>query len=136
MLHALYQFEDALEMKIKLPSVTAILAGIIGLIVFYPLVGCGNMSGVSDATTIAGHQSTSWQLVWSDEFDGPKGSAPAANKWKPEVGNGVDGWGNKELEYNTDNQNAYLDGQGNLVLEARKENPNGYQCWYGPCKYT
>jgi beta-glucanase (GH16 family) len=115
---------------------TVILVGIIGLIVFTPLAGCGSLGSVSDATTTTGHQSSSWQLAWSDEFDGAKGAAPDATKWKPEVGNGIDGWGNKQLEYDTNSQNAYQDGQGNLVLEARKENPASYQCWYGPCQYT
>jgi beta-glucanase (GH16 family) len=120
----------------QLPRFTAILIGIIGLLVFTPLAGCSSQGNIADATATTGHQSSSWQPVWSDEFDGAKGTAPDASKWMPEVGNGTDGWGNKELEYNTNNQNAYLDGQGDLVLEARKENPAGYQCWYGRCEYT
>jgi beta-glucanase (GH16 family) len=118
----------------RLLWVKAMWVGIIACIVFYPLTSCGSLDGASNTTT--GHQSSSWQLVWSDEFEGPKGTSPDAKKWQPDVGNGIDGWGNKELEYHTDNQNDYLDGQGNLVLEARKENSANYQCWYGPCKYT
>jgi beta-glucanase (GH16 family) len=80
------------------------------------------------------HQASTWKLVWSDEFDGSQGAAPDPNRWTPDVGG--EGWGNRQLEYNTNNQNAYQDGKGNLVLEARQDNPAGYQCWYGSCQYT
>jgi beta-glucanase (GH16 family) len=79
-------------------------------------------------------KSTMNTLVWSDEFNGAVGTPPDATKWSPDVGG--DGWGNSQMEYDTDNANAYHDGQGNLVLEARKDNPANYQCWYGPCQYT
>jgi beta-glucanase (GH16 family) len=59
-------------------------------------------------------------LVWSDEFDGPAGQLPDGNKWKFDVGG--DGWGNQQLEYNTNRpSNASLDGQGHLAIVARKE---------------
>ncbi len=40
-------------------------------------------------------------LAWSDEFDGPAGSAPNATKWAYDLGTGPgkDGWGNNELQY-------------------------------------
>jgi beta-glucanase (GH16 family) len=60
-----------------------------------------------------------WQLVWSDEFTGPAGSAPDLTKWTYELG--ATGWGNKELERYTDSrENSLLDGRGNLVIRARK----------------
>ena len=66
---------------------------------------------------------TAWHLVWSDEFDGPDGSAPDAAKWSFDVGGG--GWGNNELEtYTTRTTNAVVRG-GHLVLTARKENRTG-----------
>jgi beta-glucanase (GH16 family) len=72
---------------------------------------------------------------WSDEFDGPAGTAPDGSKWTHEV-NGTGG-GNNELQYYSDStSNSALDGNGNLVITARKENPNNYQCWYGACEYT
>src|SRR5947207_3384584 len=40
--------------------------------------------------------STVWGLVWSDEFDGPNGSAVDASKWSFDLGG--NGWGNSELE--------------------------------------
>ncbi|MFI6663271.1 family 16 glycosylhydrolase [Streptomyces sp. NPDC050523] len=73
--------------------------------------------------------------TWSDEFNGPAGSAPSAVKWKAETGGS--GSGNSELQYYTDSRNnAALDGKGHLVITARKGNPSGYDCWYGPCQYT
>src|SRR5713101_141767 len=70
----------------------------------------------------------SWTQVWSDEFNGPAGSAPDPNNWKFETGNN-NGWGNNELEYycpptnntppcSTATPNIYLDGTGNLVIKA------------------
>jgi beta-glucanase (GH16 family) len=58
-----------------------------------------------------------WNLVWSDDFTGPAGSAPDPAKWSYDLGGG--GWGNQELEVYTDSRNnSYLDGQGNLVIAA------------------
>jgi beta-glucanase (GH16 family) len=77
-----------------------------------------------------------WRLAWSDEFDGAKGSGVDRAKWSAEVGGR--GWGNKELEYYTDDvKNAYLDGRGHLVIKAVKETlPPEFKCWYGPCRFT
>lgn len=76
-----------------------------------------------------------WSLAWSDEFDGPAGAPPDASKWNREIGG--DGWGNGQLEYDTNStSNAALDGQGRLVITSRYENPGGYQCWYGNCVLT
>ncbi|BFO22296.1 glycoside hydrolase family 16 protein [Streptomyces sp. KM77-8] len=72
---------------------------------------------------------------WSDEFDGPAGSAPDSRKWTFE--NGGSGNGNHELQYYRDSRdNAALDGNGNLVITARKNTDPGLQCWYGACQYT
>jgi beta-glucanase (GH16 family) len=65
-----------------------------------------------------------WVLVWSDEFDGPAGSAPDATKWGYDVGG--NGWGNNELEsYTSRTQNAYLDGSGNVAIKVINENFTG-----------
>jgi beta-glucanase (GH16 family) len=64
-----------------------------------------------------------WTLIWSDEFNGPDGSAPDPSKWVRETGG--NGWGNQELEYYTTRpQNAYQEG-GNLVIKAIAENHTG-----------
>ncbi|MEV5983251.1 glycoside hydrolase family 16 protein [Streptomyces sp. NPDC052114] len=72
--------------------------------------------------------------TFTDDFDGPAGSAVDGSKWQIETGDNVN---NHERQYYTaGNNNAALDGQGNLVITARKENPGNYQCWYGRCEYT
>ncbi len=75
-----------------------------------------------------------WKLTWSDEFNGPDGSAVDPTKWKHDVGG--TGWGNNELEYYTDGmQNAVVQG-GNLVVTATTQGASQYKCSYGTCKYT
>jgi beta-glucanase (GH16 family) len=86
-----------------------------------------------------------WELLWSDEFDGPAGSPPDPANWTPEIGDGtvnqIPGWGNDELQYYTDDPaNVRHDGDGHLVIEVHEvEEPSpetGLQCYYGPCEYT
>lgn len=61
-----------------------------------------------------------WTLTWSDEFDGPAGTAVDGTKWTFDVGG--HGWGNQELQYHTDRTaNAFLDGSGRLVIRAQRE---------------
>lgn len=65
-----------------------------------------------------------WQLVWSDEFEGPAGQLPDAANWVMEIGRGPgnDGWGNAELQYYIDRpDNVSLDGNGNLAITALRE---------------
>jgi beta-glucanase (GH16 family) len=81
-----------------------------------------------------------WELVWSDEFDDPTGSTPNPTNWIYEVGdgalNGIEGWGNSELQYYTDDPaNAATDGNGNLVITLR-EADGSLECFYGTCEYT
>jgi beta-glucanase (GH16 family) len=60
------------------------------------------------------------QLVWQDEFDGPAGQPPDTLRWRHDVGGS--GWGNNQLEYDTDRpENASLDGSGHLAIVAREE---------------
>src|SRR5215213_9968288 len=87
---------------------------------------------------VAASAQTTWTLAWSDEFNGPSGSAVDGTKWVAEVGNGSNGWGNHQREYDTNStKNASMDGAGNLVIAAVKEQlGNRYRCWYGVCQYT
>jgi beta-glucanase (GH16 family) len=63
--------------------------------------------------------SSDWTLVWSDEFNGPNGSAVDKAKWVSEAGG--NGWGNHELEFYTSRiRNAYQE-DGNLVIRVLKE---------------
>jgi beta-glucanase (GH16 family) len=62
---------------------------------------------------------STYNLVWSDEFDG---STLNAANWTPEVGRGPnnDGWGNNEAQtYTTNSSNLRVEG-GSLIMEAIK----------------
>ena len=64
-----------------------------------------------------------WQLTWSDEFDGPKGSPADSSKWSFDIGG--NGWGNNELEtYTSRIANSYVE-NGRLVIKALKETFTG-----------
>src|SRR5258708_2162090 len=79
--------------------------------------GCGGHDGAAPAQspTAAGE----WKLSWSDEFDGPDGSAPDPAKWTAFVSG--NGGGNQELENYTDRRsNAHVQG-GVLVVTAFRE---------------
>jgi beta-glucanase (GH16 family) len=80
--------------------------------------------GRTDASAGDATPRPGWQLVFEDEFDGPSGSLPSADKWVFETGGG--GFGNNELEHYTARpENAALDGQGKLVITARAESYMG-----------
>ena len=71
-----------------------------------------------------GNENITWNLVWQEEFSGAAGSAIDDTKWAFDVGGG--GWGNDQLEYDTDRtENVRLDGQGHLEIVAREESYNG-----------
>ena len=66
----------------------------------------------------------SWTLTMSDEFDGPEGAPPNPAIWTYDIGG--DGWGNNQLEFNTDRpENVSLDGEGHLRIVARAESYMG-----------
>jgi uncharacterized protein (TIGR03437 family) len=70
-------------------------------------------------------QTTGWQLVWSDEFNGAAGTPPDPTKWNYDLGGG--GWGNGELEtYTSSTQNAFQDGNGNLVIRVIRDSNGNY----------
>ena len=74
-------------------------------------------------TTPASTKREGWTLVWSDEFNGPNGSAVDRSKWVFDIGG--NGWGNQELEYYTDRiENASVH-DGNLVMKALSEKYTG-----------
>lgn len=83
-----------------------------------------------------------WELVWSDEFDGPAGTLPDPAVWTPELGDGtasgIPGWGNAERQtYTADPENLSLDGDGHLVIRALETHGEAERCYYGaPCEYT
>ena len=66
------------------------------------------------------YDNLTYELVWSDEFDYE--GLPDDTKWNYDVGGS--GWGNNELQYYTQGENAYVK-DSNLVIEARKEEYKG-----------
>jgi beta-glucanase (GH16 family) len=76
-----------------------------------------------------------WTLVWSDEFNGPDGSAVDTTYWTQETGNA--GWDdNHELEYYTPGTDNAVVAGGNLVITAQSAGASAYTCEYGACQYT
>ncbi|MDR2791252.1 MAG: glycoside hydrolase family 16 protein [Tannerellaceae bacterium] len=64
-----------------------------------------------------------FNLVWKDEFDG---NTLDETKWTYEIGNGVNGWGNNELQYYTDYpENVFLE-NGELVIRAVRDATGRY----------
>ncbi len=83
------------------------------IIALNPLLGCG----ASDSATDPPQR---WVLTMADEFDGAEGTPPNPAIWTYDVGG--NGWGNGQLEYNTNRvENVSLDGTGNLRITAREE---------------
>jgi uncharacterized protein (TIGR03437 family) len=67
----------------------------------------------------------SWQLIWSDEFNGPAGSLPNPAYWTYDLG--TDCCGNNELEtYTNSPENVHLDGLGHLDIHIESPEPGVY----------
>lgn len=98
------------------------LALVIGLACF----ACNPTLNRGDEVTVVELNSSEWRLVWSDEFDGAANSAPDPSKWNYETGG--HGFGNAQLEFNTDStNNARLTGDGLLQITAKREQHLGRQ---------
>ena len=67
---------------------------------------------------------TNYTLLWQESFDGPPGQALDEDIWELQVGG--DGWGNNQLEHNTDRtENVRLSGEGELEIVALRESFEG-----------
>ncbi|HXM34898.1 MAG TPA: glycoside hydrolase family 16 protein [Pyrinomonadaceae bacterium] len=122
----------------KTASFTTTNRTVVGLTICSVILGCfifplsGNLASTPAGLPGPEHRTTPfaslaadptvWSLVWSDEFNGPEGSAVDPSKWTAEVGP----WPyNNELEYYTARpDNAYHSG-GSLVIKAIKERYTG-----------
>ena len=73
----------------------------------------------------------SWNLIWSEEFNGPAGTFPDTTRWTYDLGNNG-GWGNGESEVycsagsnaapcSAANPNVFMNGSGSLVIRARRD---------------
>ena len=81
------------------------------------------MNTLRSAATAA--ESSGWNLVWSDEFNGASGTAPNPANWNYDLGGG--GCGNGEIEsYTNSPNNVFQDGNGNLVIRAIKDAQGHY----------
>jgi beta-glucanase (GH16 family) len=111
--------------------------------IYYPLKGeyevtlklWGNLNTESDTKTITKTLTIDADdpdyvnpegLIWSDEFN--SATINTAN-WKFEVGTGDNGWGNNELQYYTNGDNAKVV-DGKLILTAKKVNEDKMQGSY------
>ena len=104
------------------------------------LLGCGGNTPAVTTPPPATPPTITWTKVWSEEFDGPAGSAVDNTRWSYDLADGCQngncGWGNNEKEYYTSaGENISLNGQGQLVIVARVA-PSGLSCYYGACRYT
>lgn len=68
----------------------------------------------------------SWDLVWSDEFNGSPGSQPSTSDWIYDIGHNYPGgpvnWGTGEIAAHTnDPANVSMDGSGNLEITALRD---------------
>jgi len=93
------------------------------------LTSCGGGSGSSSSSSSSSSSnsgssaSSSYELVWSDEFN--SGTMPSAKNWNMETGYGTGGWGNNESQnYTNSSTNVYIQ-NGQLVISA--------QCPSGTC---
>ncbi|MEP6899944.1 MAG: glycoside hydrolase family 16 protein [Rhodanobacter sp.] len=71
-----------------------------------------------------------WALQFGDDFDGPSGQLPSAEKWRFDTGQNYPGgppnWGTNEIQtYTRDPANISLDGTGNLQITPRRD-PQGH----------
>jgi beta-glucanase (GH16 family) len=81
------------------------------------MLGAGALTQFPSCTSRKSRPVVSY--AFSDEFNGPAGSAPDPSKWEYDIGDG--GWGNDELEFYTSSRaNSFQDGHGNLVIRATK----------------
>ena len=81
------------------------------------LIACLSVSAFTNPVAEAAPKKLN--LLWSDEFNGKKGTRPSAKVWSAEIGGG--GWGNSERQYYTDKAaNASMDGAGRLVITANR----------------
>ncbi len=65
----------------------------------------------------------SYQLFWSDEFNG---TSLDENYWNYETGNGDWGWGTGQLDYDTKRDTNVKVSGGNLIIQTLTENYSGF----------
>ena len=92
------------------------ISGLVLVFLLLP-IGCRGQGNTSPAGK------GKWNLVWSDEFNGPNGSGADLAKWTFDVGGGK--WGNQELEhYTSRRENSHIE-DGSFVIQAQREKYKG-----------
>ena len=73
------------------------------------IAGCNDPAGGNSEPEVPQTQEGGWKLVWHDEFSG---SRIDTQKWGYDLGSGaeegLDGWGNNELQYYTNRNHCVL----------------------------
>lgn len=91
-------------------------------------LGCSLSGSPAGGTVLSGEDAryvtTGYELLWADEFNA--GTQPDGEKWNYDIGNGVSGWGNNELEYYTDRTDNVRIENGMLQIISLKEKYNRY----------
>lgn len=73
------------------------------------IVGMNFAPGTVDAAVTSANGSSSWKLVWNDEFNQTIGGAPDTSVWSYDIGHGDSGWGNNEIQnYTNSTKNVYI----------------------------
>ncbi|GHO85747.1 glycoside hydrolase family 16 protein [Dictyobacter formicarum] len=71
------------------------------------------------SSAIPSARAASWNLTWSDEFNGAAGTGVNTTNWKYDTGTG---WGTGEIETMTNStNNVYLDGNGHLAIKPIRD---------------
>ena len=81
----------------------------------FAILGCSN----DETQTVA----TFTELTMQDEFD--TDGAPNSAIWGYDIGTGVNGWGNNELQYYTDRPENVTINNGILIITAKEESFEG-----------
>lgn len=81
------------------------------------------ISGKSISKTTSVAVTVNLTLQWADEFN--TAGSPDTTKWKFDIGTGVNGWGNNELEYYTNRTDNAVVANGFLNITAKKEAYSG-----------
>lgn len=73
------------------------------------IAGMNFTPGTVDAAVNSVSGSSSWKLVWNDEFNQTVGGAPDTSVWSYDTGHGSSGWGNNEIQnYTSSTNNVYI----------------------------
>ncbi len=103
-------------MKINIKTIKVSISAVLAVISsFFIAVSCTT----DDTQTVANFT----ELVMSDEFN--TDGAPSAAMWNFDIGTGVNGWGNNELQYYTNRSENVTAQNGVLIITAKEEDFNG-----------